>query len=57
MLGSLDQHPSWYERHSRINDPVSLRIHSTGLFCPNNGDLSLDDVDFISYVVKKSVKG
>ena len=33
--GSLDQHPAWYERYPKINDPLSLKIHQTGFFCPN----------------------
>lgn len=53
--GSLDQHPFWYERYEKINDPLSLDIHQKGFFLPNNFDMKEKDVEFICEVVRKSV--
>lgn len=54
--GSLDQHPQWFERYPKINDPTSLKIHSTGFFLPNNADMAENDVDFISNVVITAIR-
>ena len=55
--GSLDQHPLWFERHPKINDSLSLKIHETGFFIPNNQELQEKDIDFISSVVKNAING
>lgn len=50
--GNLGKHPFWKKEYGEFNHPVSNRIHETGFFIPNYPELSEEEVDFISDVVK-----
>tara|TARA_R110000824_G_scaffold119818_1_gene274203 strand:+ start:16829 stop:18019 length:1191 start_codon:yes stop_codon:yes gene_type:complete len=50
--GNLGRHPFWTERYDAFSEEVSDRIHSCGFFVPNYPELTNEDIDFISSVVR-----
>jgi len=50
--GNLGLHPFWMNLYGRFEDPVSNGIHTTGFFLPNYPELTLEEVDHISEIVK-----
>ena len=50
--GNLGAHPFWTNLYGRFEDKVSDKIHSCGFFLPNYPELELDEVDYISNVVR-----
>ena len=50
--GNLGLHPFWYNLYGKFNDDVSNSIHSCGFFLPNYPELTKEEVDFISSVVR-----
>lgn len=55
--GNLGRHPFWTKRHGVFSAPVADRIHDGGFFLPNNQSLDAGDIDFVSDVVIKAVRG
>jgi len=55
--GNLGLHPFWVERYGAFDDEMSNKIHSCGFFVPNYPEMSNEDVDFISEVIKKACEG
>lgn len=49
--GNLGKHPFWKNSYSEFSHPMSDRIHSCGLFLPNNVDLKRKDIEFICKVI------
>lgn len=54
--GNLGLHPFWYERYGKFHSKLADKIHSCGLFLPNNPTLSEKDIGFIAQTVLNSVK-
>ena len=50
--GNLGRHPFWTDNYPLFKDQMSDLIHETGFFVPNYPELTEDDVEFISNVVK-----
>jgi len=50
--GNLGAHPFWTNLYGRFEDKVSDKIHSCGFFLPNYPELELDEVDYISNIVR-----
>ena len=50
--GNLGVHPFWTARYPAFEDEMSNRIHSTGFFIPNYPELTDEEVDHISDIVK-----
>jgi len=50
--GNLGVHPFWTNLYDKFEDEVSDRIHSCGFFLPNYPELELDEVDYISNIVR-----
>ena len=50
--GNLGVHPFWTNLYGRFEDKVSDKIHSCGFFLPNYPELELDEVDYISNIVR-----
>jgi CDP-6-deoxy-D-xylo-4-hexulose-3-dehydrase len=50
--GNLGRHPFWKNEYGEFNHPMSNRIHETGFFVPNFPELTTEEVDFISSVIK-----
>ena len=40
------------EAHEEFREPMSDRIHATGFFVPNYPELTDEEVDYISRVIK-----
>ena len=55
--GNLGRHPFWAQRYGVFSAPVADRIHDCGFFLPNNQALKAKDVDFVSDVVIRAVRG
>ena len=50
--GNLGRHPFWTNKYGVFEDEMSDRIHQTGFFLPNYPELTIQEVDLISSVVK-----
>ena len=50
--GNLGRHPFWAERYGVFKDEMSDKIHSCGFFVPNYPELTDEDIDFISSVIR-----
>lgn len=50
--GNLGAHPFWKDVYGEFRAPVANKVHSTGFFIPNYPSLTLEDISFISGVVK-----
>jgi CDP-6-deoxy-D-xylo-4-hexulose-3-dehydrase len=50
--GNLGVHPFWTNLYDKFEDEVSDKIHSCGFFLPNYPELELDEVDYISNIVR-----
>lgn len=50
--GNLGKHPFWKDVYGEFNHEMSNKIHETGFFVPNYPELTLEEVDFISSVIK-----
>ena len=50
--GNLGVHPFWTSLYPAFEDKMSDRIHSTGFFIPNYPELTSEEVDYISDVVR-----
>ena len=50
--GNLGVHPFWTSLYPAFEDEMSNRIHSTGFFIPNYPELTSEEVDHISDVVR-----
>jgi CDP-6-deoxy-D-xylo-4-hexulose-3-dehydrase len=50
--GNLGVHPFWTSRYPAFEDTMSNRIHSTGFFIPNYPELTDEEVDHISKIVR-----
>ena len=50
--GNLGVHPFWTNKYPAFEDAMSNRIHSTGFFVPNYPELTDEEVDLISDIVK-----
>jgi CDP-4-dehydro-6-deoxyglucose reductase, E1 len=50
--GNLGLHPFWKERYGEFHGKTADKIHSCGFYLPNYPELTDDDINFISGVVK-----
>ena len=50
--GNLGRHPFWKNTYGEFNDSMSNIIHERGFFVPNDPTLSIEEVDFISNLVR-----
>ncbi len=50
--GNLGRHPFWSERYGEFKDEIADKIHECGFFVPNYPEMTPEDVDFISSVIK-----
>lgn len=50
--GNLGKHPFWCEAYGEFSQNMSDRIHTCGFFVPNYPELSLEEVDHVSSVIK-----
>jgi CDP-6-deoxy-D-xylo-4-hexulose-3-dehydrase len=50
--GNLGRHPFWVKNYGTFKDKMSDLIHETGFFIPNYPELTEEEVEFISNVVK-----
>jgi len=50
--GNLGKHPFWKNVYGEFNDPMSNIIHERGFFVPNDPTLTLEEVDFISNLIR-----
>ena len=53
--GNLGRHPFWVSEYGEFTHEFSDRIHSCGFFVPNYPELSTEEVDFISKVIKSAL--
>lgn len=50
--GNLGKHPFWRGTYGEFSQEMSDRIHTCGFFVPNYPELTLEEVDMISNVIK-----
>jgi CDP-6-deoxy-D-xylo-4-hexulose-3-dehydrase len=50
--GNLGRHPFWKNVYGEFNDPMSNIIHEKGFFVPNDPTLTIEEVDFISSLIR-----
>jgi len=53
--GNLGRHPFWVSEYGEFRHDFSDKIHSCGFFVPNYPELSLEEVDHISNVIKSAL--
>jgi len=50
--GNLGRHPFWTNLYGTFKHAMSDKIHECGFFVPNDPTMTLEDVDYISKVIK-----
>lgn len=53
--GNLGRHPFWVKEYGEFVHEFSDKIHTCGFFIPNYPELTLEEVDYISSVVKSAL--
>ena len=53
--GNLGRHPFWCKEYGEFVHEFSDKIHTCGFFIPNYPELTLEEVDYISSVVKSAL--
>jgi CDP-6-deoxy-D-xylo-4-hexulose-3-dehydrase len=53
--GNLGRHPFWVKMYGEFVHEFSDKIHTCGFFLPNYPELTLEEVDYISSVVRSSL--
>ena len=52
--GNLGRHYFWYSKYGKFSDSVSDKLYNTGLFLPNNPEMTTADIDIITDLIKYS---
>lgn len=55
ICGSMSRQPFYYEKYGEKIYSFSDIIHDYGLYLPNNPDMSMDEIDYISSIVNRSI--
>jgi len=55
ICGSMGRQPFWIKQFGVTELPIADKVHFDGFYIPNNDELSPEEIDFISNVIKKSV--
>jgi len=56
ICGSINQQPFWYERYGKSDEFKNADyLHKNGLYLPNNHELKIEDIEFISKVVNETL--
>lgn len=54
--GNLGRHPFWREKYGEFSAEMANKIHTCGFFLPNYPELTKKDINFITDIVKESIK-
>ena len=55
ICGSINEHPSWYERYGKQDLPISKKVHEYGLYLPNNHQMTVEEIDKVINIVNQYV--
>ena len=55
ICGSIQEHPFWYKKYDKVSLPNATRVHKQGLYVPCHQSMTIEQVDFISDVIKNSL--
>lgn len=51
VCGSIARHPFWYERYGHTDLPFADIVHDTGMYIPNNHEMTEAEVEYVADVV------
>jgi CDP-4-dehydro-6-deoxyglucose reductase, E1 len=51
VCGSIARHPFWYERYGHADLPFADIVHDTGMYIPNNHEMTEAEVEYVADVV------
>jgi len=55
VCGSMSRQPFYYEKYGEKIYSFSDIIHNFGLYLPNNPDMTMEEIDYISNIVNRSI--
>ncbi|HCJ11663.1 MAG: aminotransferase DegT [Verrucomicrobia bacterium GWF2_51_19] len=56
ICGSLARHPFWTKEKDSVDLPMASIVHDHGIYLPNHGNLSTEDIHFIADKVNEVAK-
>jgi CDP-6-deoxy-D-xylo-4-hexulose-3-dehydrase len=56
ICGSMSRQPFYYEKYGEKIYSFSDIIHDFGLYLPNNSDMTIEEVDYVSGIINKSIE-
>lgn len=55
ICGSIQEHPFWYTKYKKVRLPNATRVHKQGLYVPCHQSMTVEQVDFISDIIKDNI--
>lgn len=53
ICGNIGRHPFWTKRHGQVRLRNADILHEFGMYLPNHGGLTQDDIDFVCHEFRK----
>ena len=55
ICGSINEHPFWYQRYGKKELPNAKLVHNSGLYIPNNHQMTDSELDRIIEIVNRNI--